>query len=465
MRSLTAYLLALIITSTLDRVHAKQGPIGPDPKTVSVLYAGKLDSPRMSDAKNFLEKHFAKVGLCDLEGDVRAASSSYDVIVIDWPSIYPRSSDGRIDMSEGNRTLSLPKVNIELTTKPVVMIGSAAAAVALKSYSAIDWECMCLENYAHDFDTAHPIFRGPLPVAIPLESIEKPLNYFLYPGTNKLGEPIQVWRVQDKTYPDVDPGLVSTRSRFTNTPGAEIISGGINASEPKAVAIGRHANLFLWGFSGAVSEMTPSAQSVFVNSICYMTAFKYFTQYEVIDRRSARDDFLISIYYLRESSDAYLEVYSKMMKHEMEMTKLPAELLERLGDNPGESLRATVAPRSAATLEKVPAAIRSATADDTEKLIAYYSDNLEYLQKDSDGKYIADEEVKTLGLSNRSPEFLERCVAMLKNDQNAELARRLLTRYVLRNDAKLDKWQAWYEREGKSFEFDEQQGKFVAPPK
>src|SRR5262249_33045693 len=69
------------------------------------------------------------------------------------------------------------------------------------------------------------------------------------------------------------PGLVSNLYGFADSPDAEVIARGVAGKGPDAVALGRHANFFLWGFSGPPADMTPAAQRLFVNVISYMRQF------------------------------------------------------------------------------------------------------------------------------------------------------------------------------------------------
>src|SRR5688500_10418708 len=105
----------------------------------------------------------------------------------------------------------------------------------------------------------HPIFQGPLAVTVPIDK-DKPFE------AAKDGE--GTWRVfeahfDDPAAPKADYGVVSDGHGFEDSPDCERISGGINSKGPKAIAIGRQANLLLWGFYGAPDRMTESGRRVF----------------------------------------------------------------------------------------------------------------------------------------------------------------------------------------------------------
>ena len=52
-----------------------------------------------------------------------------------------------------------------------------------------------------------------------------------------------------------------------------MISSGTCAKSIDAIAIGRHANYFHWGFSASPDYMTDEAKALFVNSIVYISQF------------------------------------------------------------------------------------------------------------------------------------------------------------------------------------------------
>ncbi|SFW19408.1 hypothetical protein SAMN02927921_00472 [Sinomicrobium oceani] len=86
-----------------------------------------------------------------------------------------------------------------------------------------------------------------------------------------------MWRVQKEGYLEAKGyrvGMVSRGDGFLDSPDAEYISSGVNTKDVGAVAIGRHGNFFLWGFSGSPDYMTEEAKQVFANAVVYMKQFK-----------------------------------------------------------------------------------------------------------------------------------------------------------------------------------------------
>src|SRR5262245_11061729 len=120
----------------------------------------------------------------------------------------------------------------------------------------------------------HPIFQGPLAPDIELTDVVVPGNYRNYPEGRDLPDKIQGWKVHEGEFPSIDVGMVSDPYGFEDSPDCEWISSGINSKGPRSMALGRQGNLFLWGFYGDPSRMTPSAKLVFLNAIVYMKRFE-----------------------------------------------------------------------------------------------------------------------------------------------------------------------------------------------
>ncbi len=399
---------------------------------LKVLYAGKPDSERMKNFASFLEKHFAKVSTRDYEAFKPEDANGFDVVILDWPSIYRRDANGKVVWDDKSILVQPKPPQLDKSfARPTVLIGSVAGTIGGQQQLAINWKCLCLENIAHDVVESHPIFHEPLAVDLQFSEQEKPLDYYLYPGTEKLGETLRVWKVQEKNFPEIDPGLVSSRENFTETPDAEVISGGFNGKGPTSVAIGRHGNYLQWGFSADPLDMTDSARAAFVNAICYIHRFDGKTPGPTKSEFNTRDSFLVKIYYLRSISDTYVVKQAaelKKMIRDNRDNPPPADQLKAIGDDPEAYIRNMYISFAKQTLESIPKDVRAQCHDDTEQIIRYYRDNLEYLR--TDGKnaqtYVVDEDIQKLGVSNRKTELLDKCVDMLEKNSDPELAKRVL---------------------------------------
>jgi hypothetical protein len=186
-------------------VHAAGG----DPAKIDlrILYAGNPGSDRMADFKQLLEQHFSAVGTADYTAFKPADADEYDVVIFDWTSIYPRDENGKIKMEDPPQmNQPTPPALGKDFARPAILIGGAGGSIA-NTYGgsigqlAINWKCLCSENEAHDTKVDHAIFQGPLPVKLEFHEREKPDDYFLYPGTQAMGEKISVWTVHARTFP------------------------------------------------------------------------------------------------------------------------------------------------------------------------------------------------------------------------------------------------------------------------
>ena len=267
----------------------------------------------------------------------------------------------------------------------------------------------------------HEVFRKPFPVEIKLEDFPTPDDYRHWPGGDKLGKTMKVWKVQTKKFPEIDPGLVSDPYGFGDSPDAEVISSGLNGKGPEAVALGRHGNFFLWGFAAQPSDMTPEARKCFVNAVCYIHQFD---GQKPLVRKSS-------------SGRQWALVYAGYAK-----TFKDAKFLERL----------------------FPADLRKEFGMDADKYLKYYQDNLEFLRPGSGG-FVVDEDVKGLGLSNRKGALLERCVALLDDKDQQALARRVLERYTTEKFEDPKQWREWLEKNRQRLFFTDTGGyKFLVAP-
>jgi hypothetical protein len=139
----------------------------------------------------------------------------------------------------------------------------------------------------------------------------------------------------------------------------------------------------------------------------------------------------------------------------------PEKQLQEIGDDPALYFRKMLEPYAKQTKERLPKAVRDKCGDDTEQIIRYYRENLEYLRANGNGEFLVDEEVQTLGVSNRSPNLLEKCVGLLETGEQAELAARVLKRYTQQSYSEPAEWRRWLEQHAAKLRFDENRGVFT----
>src|SRR5262249_46728566 len=106
---------------------------------VRVLYAGNPDSARAKDFVSFLRQQFANVGEANYEKFKEDDAKSFDVVIFDWTSIYPRDKDGKIDHKfTGLHSPKAPHLSPAFD-RPAILIGAAGGFLAGKSRLKIDW--------------------------------------------------------------------------------------------------------------------------------------------------------------------------------------------------------------------------------------------------------------------------------------------------------------------------------------
>ena len=128
------------------------------------------------------------------------------------------------------------------------------------------------------WNASHPIFQGP--VKVTLETSMQPTPPAAAEIAEMMGESLpaetEMFRMQTMNYEqnrEYRIGMVSRPGGYTDSPEAEVISGGKCAKSIDAVALGRHANWFTWGFSASPTYMTETAKALFVNAVVYMKQF------------------------------------------------------------------------------------------------------------------------------------------------------------------------------------------------
>jgi len=252
--------------------------------------------------------------------------------------------------------------------------------------------------------------------------------------------------VQNRNYPDVHPGLVSTLYGFNDSPDAEVIAQGFAAKGPDTVTLGRHANFFLWGFSASPSDMAPEAQRLFVNVVCYMRQFD--GQSPMIRSESQSREWALRL-------AAGPRVLSEEFKRQE--SRFQRAQLKEHPDWVPEASRGDVEAYIAKRVdemqannkkwlpESLPADVLKKFGLDADKLVAYYKENIEYLRptRERPPQFAVDEDAKTVGPSNRKVELLDRCIAKLEKRDQHDLARRLLNRYTQENFQTAAQWRNW----------------------
>jgi hypothetical protein len=230
----------------------------------------------------------------------------------------------------------------------------------------------------------HPVFVGPL---VPKLALETRPGSILASGvlTPELPETVDVWKVQNGLG---HTGALASPWGFGDSPDTEWIASGPNAVSPLAVALGRHGNVFLWGFSAAPDRMTEGAGQVFVNTVVHMARHRT----PPLVTRHAPSRMLALV-------------------HSARITDELTPRFERF-------LRASLGPT-----------IQRTTGLRSEVTRPYISANLEYLHNTKGGLDI-DETLQRLRISNRSLDLLDLLDQRLRSNPQDPEANLLLRRYV-----------------------------------
>jgi hypothetical protein len=265
-------------------------------------------------------------------------------------------------------------------------------------------------------DAAHEIFQKPFKVTFEYEEIATPKNYETW-ASGALPPTMKAWRVHPDELAVMNYGLVSDGFGFEDSPDCERISGGVNSKGADAVALGRQGNWFLWGFCAAPSEMTEQARRAFLNVVVYMKRF-----------------------------DGQRPLFTKTSRGR-QWAYFYASLCEDEDADTAKHFRTRFAPK-----------ILEATGGETAKLKAYLKENEGWLvweefeepaaptesRPEKSTRIAIDDDAKALGLANRDPALLDRCVEMLAKGDRPDVARRILERYTdQKHGADAAAWRKW----------------------
>lgn len=153
--------------------------------------------------------------------------------------------------------------------------------------------CLCLDNYAYNWNKSHPIFNGPFKVNLETEMYPTPESAVEYGEFYDYVAPkeLEMFRVSKYSYKDpghrnIRIGMVSRPWGYLDSPEAEVIPGGVSAKSIDAVAIGRHGNMFHWGFAAAPADMLPAAREILANAIVYTAKACTQPDYSTQNKRS-----------------------------------------------------------------------------------------------------------------------------------------------------------------------------------
>lgn len=408
-----------------------------------VLYAGSPGSERFQDFQAFLEEHFAQVAVTDTSIFREEESARHDVVIFDWRETF----DPQNGWIVAEKRLQNPPRLSERFDRPAVLIGETGGRVVVNLKLKLDWLCLCLDDAGLDLASDHELFHKPLKVAPEFELVDTPEEYPEL-SLEPLGSRMRVWKAQTKNWPDIDPGMVHTLYGFTDSPDCELFARGMCMKGPDSVALGRQANLFHWGFSAKPTDMTPSARRLFVNAICYIRKFNG-TKPLVKNVARGRE---WALRYVRAPlllTDANFDAVERRFRQQIARSPgmIPQQYKGDANQYVEDHLKNLRKAEEAFFNSSVPAELRSQFGNDVAEYTTYYRTNFEYLRpaggEGREFQFVVDEDVKSLGVSNRKIELLERCVSLLEAHDRPELALRILKRYTQETFESASPWREW----------------------
>ncbi|MBD1366593.1 hypothetical protein IDJ77_22455 [Mucilaginibacter sp. ZT4R22] len=428
---------------------------------------------RMPAFKALLSSYFTEVATMDCRDWKPQDSEPYDVTVFDFSTkvIEPARQEKRANGS----TKYIPARYLpDNFSKPVVFIANTAPEMGGRIGLKLDWLCLCLDADAHHINTGHPIFKGSLEKVTPTMVMKAtPDGVFHYTTGVNLPKQIPMWRVQKEGYldrKDVRVGLVARGNRFGESPDAEVISSGVCTKDVGAVALGRHGNFFLWGFSASPADMTEEAKKVFVNTVAYMKGFDGKTPIarKYNDRMATTDDVREII--AAVTKEKY-EEYVQFLKDFNEQSKNQKKLLDdkvatgqTLSPEEKESMTYLGMEQAIDSYEKYIKSTMGKLAtrfgSDAPAFQKYMKENFGYLYCDPNAffAYEVDDEAKQIGVSNHDVRFLETCINRLKKNEQPELALKMLKKYTAEDFSSSKEWRSWFAKNKNKLFFTETGG-------
>ncbi len=412
---------------------------------------------RMASFEKFLKSKFRTVKVVEGKEYTAALSDQYDVTIFDGlptpirPKIHEMDKDGRTIRYE--RAAYLP----DDFDRPALCIASASREIGSSIGSKCDWFCLCLFADAHHWQKDHPIFQGPFKVKIQSEMKPTPEHAYEYAKLYgyTLPDETEMWTVQNTAHiPEYRIGMVSRPEGFLDSPETEIISSGHCAKSIDAVAIGRHANFFHWGFSGSPAYMTEAGKAVFANAIVYISQFagQHVIARKLNEQIPTRKEAEMSKYLTSREALESMNQSNREFRQMVDSVKQSAIAKQKKGEdlNGYEKMylnypmdRAKEKTYAEYMKERFPN-LYHIFGNDASEYQRYYEKNKGWFYPSGYSLDI-DEDVRNLEIANNDIRLLETCISMLEKNEQPELATRVLHRYTLCRFATPAEWRKWFD--------------------
>ncbi|MBI2497711.1 MAG: hypothetical protein HYV75_07320 [Opitutae bacterium] len=417
---------------------------------------------RMQAFASMLSRYFDSVTVIHAKDYRQEKSADFDVTILDGTP-PERELPRQIKDAAGRVVDIIPeRYFTEDFDRPVVVIGELGDRLCRRIGLKFDWYCLCLDAYAHSFRAAHPIFHGPFPVSLTIEELPTPEDAFHYGYFRDDPTPktLPMWRVQTKGY-QTDKGfrigMVARPWGFEDSPDAEYISSGVCQKTLAAVAIGRHGNFLGWGFAASPEYLTPEAQTVLANAVCYIAKFngQGLIARKYHDRRATKEWVREIKYLATPEAHAESEKRNEVFAGQMLATRRTAEEKqargEKLSAQEQASLRFT-APKTQSFADYLKGrrgveGLFARFGTDYRAYHRFYDENGPWLYSVAPFyQFELDEDARSLGVPNTDLRLLDRAIALWESGADAAKARRILTRYTLLDYETPQEWRAWFGR-------------------
>ena len=438
---------------------------------------------RTADFIKFLRQHFTKVTAVDGKNYSPGMSAAVDVTIFDGmppvvkERVMERDAEGTVTRYEEAEYLPSD------FKYPALCIASYSKQLGNALGSKNDWMCLCLDNYAYNWNKSHPIFNGPFKVNLETEMYPTPESAVEYGEFYDYVAPkeLEMFRVSKYSYKDpghrnIRIGMVSRPWGYLDSPEAEVISGGVSAKSIDAVAIGRHGNMFHWGFAAAPADMLPATREILANAIVYTA--KACTQ-PIIARKInevcftrpmiAESKFLVSQKGWKHYNEMNRSSYESMKEGaaEAEAKKAAGQELDEEDKMYLEYFSHMTEPVDVTYAEHLKQHARPGLFElfgtDEQSYMDYYDRNAPYFYGDpaSDKPWLEkiDQEARELGIANNDIRLLDTAITMMeKGGDEAVTGRILAERYTLKRFSTPTQWRQWFDKNRNNMFFTEAGG-------
>lgn len=431
---------------------------------------------RAADFVKFLKARFTTVKYVDGKDYKQSMSDNYDVTVLDGrpAELFPR-------VLEGNKYMQAQYFTEDFD-RPVVSIAEMADRCLNSIGSKCDWFCMCLDFDAHHWDANHAIFKGPWkvqPKAYKAKTYPSALEYGPMYGYS-VPDSIMQFTIDGKKFQNRKGhriGVVARPWGFTDSPETEVISSGVCSKSIDAIAIGRHANVFHWGFAAMPSEMTPAGQALFANTVAYMAKRgpEHMIARKLHEGISTREQAIASKYLI--SKEAFEDEQKSIEEFVAAYAKGKAEYQAKLAK--GEKLSAMEMEIANVDLDDVRRS-NSVTFPQFMKQQGgklfhffgynealykqYFTDNYNYFYCPDPFGYDldVDEDARDLGIANNDVRLIDEAIKMMEQNEEAfknepknayrqspaaaaySAGKRILDRYTLVRFESANEYRTWF---------------------